>query len=75
MRVSPSLDSAFTNSEVALTMMSHYRPQLMEDLGVQLFGAAGAPEQEARIVSHHLVESSLMGHDSHGVLRLSLIHI
>ncbi len=51
-------------------MMSHYRPQLMEDLGVQLFVAAGAPEQEARIVSHHLVESSLMGHDSHGVLRI-----
>ena len=51
-------------------MTSFYRPELIEEVGVQLFVAAGTPEQEARIVSQHLVESSLMGHDSHGVMRI-----
>lgn len=36
----------------------------------RLLLAAGCTEREANIVSEHLVESSLVGHDSHGVMRL-----
>src|SRR5690348_6030643 len=35
----------------------------------QLFMAAGSDQREAETVSEHLIESSLMGHDSHGLLR------
>ena len=39
----------------------------LQDLTFRIFRAAGAPEGEARIVSEHLVNSNLAGHDSHGV--------
>ncbi len=39
-------------------------------LGTKLFVAAGATETESRIATESLVTSSLMGHDSHGVLRI-----
>ena len=29
----------------------------------------GTPERNARLVANHLVESSLLGHDSHGIMR------
>ena len=51
-------------------MTSLYPHQTLEDLGRRLFVAVGTPENEAQIVSGHLVESSLMGHDSHGVMRI-----
>lgn len=41
----------------------------LRDLGTELFVACGAPRDEAAIVSHELVEASLMGLDSHGVVR------
>ena len=34
-----------------------------------IFQAAGAPPCEAEIVSDHLVDANLAGHDSHGVIR------
>ena len=34
-----------------------------------IFVAAGARDEDARIVSEALVEANLMGHDSHGVMR------
>ena len=34
-----------------------------------IFAAAGARDEDARIVSEALVEANLMGHDSHGVMR------
>lgn len=34
-----------------------------------LFAALGAPRDEARLAAEELVESSLMGYDSHGVMR------
>ncbi len=37
-----------------------------------LFKTAGAPEADARIISDHLVDSNLNGHDSHGVSRAPL---
>jgi uncharacterized oxidoreductase len=42
----------------------------ISNLGAALFHAAGAPPAYAQLVVDHLVESSLMGHDSHGVLRI-----
>jgi uncharacterized oxidoreductase len=42
----------------------------MQDYAARIFRAAGSSEDEADIVASHLVESSLMGHDSHGVIRI-----
>jgi uncharacterized oxidoreductase len=36
-----------------------------------VFRAAGSEEREARLVSDHLVDANLAGHDSHGVIRVS----
>ena len=35
-----------------------------------LFIAAGVPAEDASVVSHHLVDANLCGHDSHGVMRV-----
>lgn len=36
-----------------------------------IFVAAGSDEAEAETIAAHLVEASLMGHDSHGLIRIS----
>jgi uncharacterized oxidoreductase len=41
----------------------------LRDLGRRLFAAGGAPADEAAMVADELVEASLMGLDSHGVMR------
>ncbi|MCX8171478.1 MAG: Ldh family oxidoreductase [Candidatus Bathyarchaeota archaeon] len=38
--------------------------------GTKIFSAAGAPLEEARLVSELLVKSNLVGHDSHGIIRV-----
>lgn len=43
----------------------------LRDFGYAVFQAAGVPPDQARVVMDHLVESNLMGHDSHGVLHLA----
>ena len=47
-----------------------YRPESVSRLGVALFTAAGASAHDAQAVVGSLVTSSLMGHDSHGVIRI-----
>jgi len=42
----------------------------LRDLSIKIFERLGASREEAEIVSNHLVESNLMGHDSHGVVRI-----
>lgn len=42
----------------------------MEAFGAAILGASGLPADQAQVASHHLVESNLMGHDSHGVIRI-----
>lgn len=37
----------------------------------EVFEGAGVPRAIAELIAHSLVESNLMGHDSHGVLRIS----
>lgn len=41
-------------------------------LGIRIFEAAGVSKEEASVVSNHLVEASLAGVDSHGVIRIPL---
>ena len=43
----------------------------LQGIGTRLFDAAGSPHEESKLVSEILVRSSLMGHDSHGILRFS----
>ncbi len=47
-----------------------YRPESVSRLGVALFTAAGAGADRALATVGSLVTSSLMGHDSHGVIRV-----
>jgi uncharacterized oxidoreductase len=47
-----------------------YRPESVSRLGVALFTAAGASDYESLSTVEALVTSSLMGHDSHGVIRI-----
>ena len=37
---------------------------------LDIFGKLGASTEEARIVAEHLVEASLCGVDSHGMMRI-----
>lgn len=39
----------------------------LRELGARIFEAVGVPPADARIISDHLVNSNLAGHDSHGV--------
>ena len=42
----------------------------LEGYVAAIFRAAGSDGEEARIVAAHLVEANLVGHDSHGVMRV-----
>ena len=46
------------------------QPQALTEFGDAIFQAAGLPDSQARIAIDHLVESNLMGHDSHGVMHV-----
>ncbi len=39
-------------------------------IGTKIFLAAGAPLEEAALVSEFLVKANLVGHDSHGIMRV-----
>jgi uncharacterized oxidoreductase len=45
-------------------------PATLETYAREVFEAAGAPPAAAAIVAEHLVTANLMGHDSHGVIRI-----
>ena len=49
--------------------MMVFSADYLRNLGKGLFMACGAPEDEAVVVAEELVEASLMGLDSHGVIR------
>ncbi|BCX03905.1 MAG: dehydrogenase [Candidatus Roseilinea sp.] len=51
--------------------MPTFTPNYLLDVCTRLFAAHRAPEDEARIAAEELVESSLLGFDSHGVMRAS----
>ena len=47
-----------------------FPPSNFSHAGIALFHAAGATEEDARSTVESLITSSLMGHDSHGVIRI-----
>lgn len=51
--------------------MPIFTPDYLLDVCSRLFAAYGTPEDEAHIAAEELVESSLLGFDSHGVMRAS----
>lgn len=51
-------------------MTACYPAEVLARLAATLFEAVGSPADEARLTAQDLVTSSLMGHDSHGVLRV-----
>ena len=46
--------------------------QALRELGASIFEATGAPADIASAVADSLVQTSLVGHDSHGVMRVML---
>ena len=51
--------------------MPVFTAKQLKNLSVGVFKAAGASDYEAEVVSQHLVNANLAGHDSHGVIRIS----
>lgn len=51
--------------------MPTIQAQTLIDLSRAIFIAAGAPDDIAQVVAGALVKANLMGHDSHGVLRVA----
>ncbi len=43
---------------------------VLRQFGRAIFQAAGLPEDQAHIVTDHLVDANLVGHDSHGIIRM-----
>lgn len=50
--------------------MPTFSPEFLADLATKLLRAVGTPEDNAHAVSESLVEANMLGHDSHGVIRL-----
>lgn len=44
--------------------------ETLQAVAVSVLAKLGTPEDLARVVAHSLVEANLVGHDSHGVMRL-----
>lgn len=51
-------------------MSRQFSPAAISDLSVKLYVAAGARTEDARTTIDSLITSSLMGHDSHGIIRI-----
>ncbi len=51
--------------------MLRFPHQIMRSFARNIFLAAGSQPTEAGVVADHLVDASLMGHDSHGIIRIS----
>ena len=45
-------------------------PTRLEEICTSIIRAAGAPGSDARLVADHLVDNDVIGHHSHGVIRL-----
>ncbi len=47
--------------------MPNISHDVLRDVAFRIYRATGLPEEDARIISDHQVDSNLCGHDSHGV--------
>ncbi|MEX2120940.1 MAG: malate/lactate/ureidoglycolate dehydrogenase [Pirellulales bacterium] len=52
-------------------MPLRFDPQRLKQLVTAVFAAAGSQPPEPERIAHYLVESNLVGHDSHGVIRVA----
>lgn len=50
--------------------MPVFREEFLRALTRRIFVAAGTPDDLAAILADHLIDANLVGHDSHGVLRI-----
>ncbi len=50
--------------------MPTFAPATLTEYVARIFEAAGTPAADAQTVAAHLVESNMLGHDSHGVIRV-----
>lgn len=50
--------------------MPTFTASQLKRVGISVFEAAGVPNSEAKRVTDSLVEANLVGHDSHGVIRI-----
>ncbi|MBM3235715.1 Ldh family oxidoreductase [Candidatus Poribacteria bacterium] len=50
--------------------MPIFSADYLKQAGVKVFKGAGVPDDEAEVVMRLLVKANLVGHDSHGVIRL-----
>jgi len=50
--------------------MNKFNPDDLECLTKKIFLALGFSEEEAIIISDHLIENNLMGANSHGIIRV-----
>src|SRR5262245_54064874 len=46
------------------------QPDRLREFTARIFHAAGCQLPEAERIAHHLVEANLVGHDSHGIIRV-----
>ena len=53
--------------------MQNYNHKKLEEFVSSIFVHSGSNEQESKIVGDHLVDSNLVGHDSHGVIRVATL--
>ena len=51
--------------------MNNYNPKELEKFVADIFLHSGSHQEESRILGDHLVDSNLVGHDSHGVIRVA----
>jgi hydroxycarboxylate dehydrogenase B len=54
--------------------MQKFKADSLKKLVDKLFISMGANEEEAAILADHLVENNLVGHDSHGIIRVLQYH-
>ncbi len=59
-----------TSSRNSAAAVTHCPPDRLERLAAAILRGAGADDAEAKSVAHYLVKSDLVGHASHGVLRV-----
>lgn len=50
--------------------MPTFAPERLEGIACRIFVAAGVPPGEAEVIAQSLVASNVLGHDSHGVIRI-----
>jgi uncharacterized oxidoreductase len=49
--------------------MKNFTPDFLRKAGTQIFMGCGSPPDEAAVIADDLVESNLLGYDSHGIIR------